>query len=108
MAEAGDRWVAWLAQRALWLLPLCAACAAGDAAPAPQEDTREGHREAATANETHDCNLNTGYAGDEYCLLPPPPDKGFQVHIGPSDYANPEREYLLMPAEEVTTDFPAV
>jgi hypothetical protein len=52
--------------------------------------------------------LNTGYAGDEYCLEPPPPDQGFQVHVGPSDYANPEREYLLLPNEEVTTNFAAV
>src|SRR5687767_5543383 len=37
------------------------------------------------------CSLNTGYPGDDQCILPPPPDKGFQVHIGPSNYANPER-----------------
>jgi hypothetical protein len=51
------------------------------------------------------CNLHTGYAGDDQCILPPPPDKGFQVHVGPSDYANPETAYLLQAGEEKTTDF---
>jgi hypothetical protein len=50
------------------------------------------------------CNLNTGYAGDDQCILPPPPDKGFQVHIGPKDYKNPEALYLLQPGQEVTTE----
>jgi hypothetical protein len=54
------------------------------------------------------CNLNTGYPGDEYCLPPPPPDKGFQVHIGPSDYAHPEPAYLLQPSSEVASYFTTV
>jgi len=37
-----------------------------------------------------ECNLDTGYDGDEYCILPPDPSKGFQMHIGPSNYDNPE------------------
>ncbi|HMI83351.1 MAG TPA: hypothetical protein VK550_04610 [Polyangiaceae bacterium] len=53
------------------------------------------------------CNLNTGYNGDDQCLLPPPPDKGFQVHIGPTDYKNPGAEYLLQPGQEVTNDLAA-
>jgi hypothetical protein len=47
-----------------------------------------------------ECGLKTNYTGDEYCILPPPPDKGFQLHIGPSNYENPEAEYLLQPGEE--------
>ena len=42
-----------------------------------------------------ECGLHTKYAGDEYCILPPPADKGFQLHIGPSDYDNPEPQYML-------------
>jgi hypothetical protein len=57
---------------------------------------------------TNECGLRTRYAGDEYCILPPPPDKGFQLHIGPSDYDNPEAKYLLAPGEESTDDFPAI
>lgn len=55
-----------------------------------------------------ECGLHTGYAGDEYCILPPPPDQGFQLHIGPSDYDNPEAEYVLAPKQEITSDFNAV
>jgi hypothetical protein len=50
------------------------------------------------------CNLNTGYIGDDQCILPPPPDKGFQIHLGPKDYKNPEALYLLQPGQEVTTE----
>jgi hypothetical protein len=47
-----------------------------------------------------ECGLLTQYAGDEYCILPPPADKGFQLHIGPSNYDNPEAQYILQPGEE--------
>jgi hypothetical protein len=50
--------------------------------------------------DTGSCGLNTGWPGDEQCILPPPPELGFQVHIGPSDYNNPEPDYLLQPGEE--------
>lgn len=52
------------------------------------------------------CNLNTGYEGDDKCILPPPADKGYQLHIGPTDYKNPG-VYLMQPGQEETTDFPA-
>jgi hypothetical protein len=55
-----------------------------------------------------ECGLNTKYDGDEYCILPPPPDKGFQLHIGPSNYDNPEPEYLLEPGQEDTSGFSGV
>jgi len=47
-----------------------------------------------------ECGLDTQWAGDEYCINAPPADKGFQLHIGPSDYENPGNEYLLQPGEE--------
>jgi hypothetical protein len=52
-----------------------------------------------------ECALETGYAGDDACILPPPPDKGFQVHVGPADYENPGPECLLGPGEEKTSSF---
>lgn len=55
-----------------------------------------------------ECGLNTGYAGDEYCILPPPPDKGFQLHLGPSDYKNPDPKYIMNPGDEKTDDFRVV
>lgn len=54
-----------------------------------------------------ECGLDTGFPGDEYCILPPPADKGFQVHIGPEDYDNPGI-YVMEPGGESTEDFPAV
>jgi hypothetical protein len=54
-----------------------------------------------------DCGLNTGYEGDDKCIMPPPPDKGYQLHIGPSNYKNPEATYVLQPGQELTTDFQA-
>ena len=54
-----------------------------------------------------ECGLHTKYAGDEYCILPPPPDKGFQLHIGPSNYDNPEPQYILAAHQEITSDFSA-
>jgi hypothetical protein len=51
-------------------------------------------------NAMGECNLHTKWAGDEYCILPPPPDKGFQMHLGPANYDNPEATYLLQPGQE--------
>jgi len=61
--------------------------------------------DAGTPDAGGGCNLNTGYLGDDQCILPPPPDKGFQLHIGPSDYKNPDAAYLLQAGQEATTDF---
>jgi hypothetical protein len=47
-----------------------------------------------------ECGLKTQYPGDEYCINAPPADKGFQLHIGPTNYDNPEAKYLLQPGEE--------
>jgi len=54
-----------------------------------------------------ECGLHTNYAGDEYCIKPPPADKGFQMHIGPTNYDSPEAKYILPAGAELTTDFPA-
>jgi hypothetical protein len=51
-------------------------------------------------NAMNECGLNTGWRGDEFCILPPPADKGFQLHIGPSNYASPESVYILAPGQE--------
>lgn len=52
-----------------------------------------------------ECGIKTKYSGDEYCILPPPADKGFQMHIGPKDYNNVEAKYLLQPGQETTDVF---
>jgi len=45
------------------------------------------------------CGLKSGFAGDEYCLPPPKPDEGIQIHFGPKDYKNPG-EYAMKPGQE--------
>jgi len=55
-----------------------------------------------------ECGLDTGWPGDEYCILPPPPDQGFQLHIGPDDYDNPGAYVLQAGGVDVTSNFPAV
>jgi hypothetical protein len=52
-----------------------------------------------------ECGLHTNYPGDEYCILPPPADKGFQMHIGPTNYDSPEAKYILKAGEETTDTF---
>jgi len=49
-----------------------------------------------------ECGLKTKYIGDNFCIKPPPADKGFQMHIGPSNYDNPEAQYIVQPGEEAT------
>jgi hypothetical protein len=51
-----------------------------------------------------ECNLNTGYAGDEMCILPPDANEGLQLHYGPANYDDPTEveKYLLQPGEEIT------
>jgi hypothetical protein len=53
-----------------------------------------------------ECGLDTQWGGDELCINPPDPDKGFQIHIGPSDYANPDPRYVMQPGTEITEDWP--
>jgi hypothetical protein len=47
-------------------------------------------------------SYKTDYAGDEYCILPPPDDLGTQVHVGPKDYKQPGTFELAPGSEENT------
>jgi hypothetical protein len=42
------------------------------------------------------------WQGDQYCILPPAPDQGFQLHVGPTDYDDPAQiaKYTLKPGGE--------
>ena len=46
--------------------------------------------------------LNSGFDGDEYCLAPPDPALGFQIHVGPSDYSDTAQtdKYMIAPGDE--------
>jgi hypothetical protein len=54
-----------------------------------------------------ECDLDTKWPGDEYCILAPDADKGFQLHIGPSNYDNPEPQYLVNAGDEINEILPA-
>jgi hypothetical protein len=67
----------------------------------------------ATATATampakNECGLKTDYLGDDYCIKAPDPEKGWQLHIGPEDYAKVDPKYILQPGEERTDNFDAV
>jgi hypothetical protein len=47
-----------------------------------------------------DSSYQSGFPGDEFCILPPPPEQGTQVRVGPADYANVSPEFLIQPGEE--------
>jgi hypothetical protein len=57
-------------------------------------------------------DLHSGFDGDEYCLAPPDPGKGLQIHVGPKDYDDPAQteKYMINPGEETNwaevTEFP--
>jgi hypothetical protein len=63
-------------------------------------------------NDPDPCGLKSGWPGDEYCLLPPKPGEGIQIHFGPSDYKNMAelQKYMIHSGEEfdnsVAADIP--
>jgi hypothetical protein len=68
--------------------------------------TTTGGSTSTTGGNANECNLNSGYAGDELCILPPDPSKGFQLHYGPSSYDDAAvQPFLLYPGEEMTDCF---
>jgi hypothetical protein len=48
--------------------------------------------------------LNSGFPGDDRCILPPKPEDGIQLHVGPTDYTDQAQidEFTLLPGEEKT------
>jgi hypothetical protein len=49
-----------------------------------------------------DPTYTSGYAGDDFCILPPPAELGVQIHVGPEDYKNPGT-FALPPGSEENT-----
>lgn len=47
-------------------------------------------------------DIHSGYDGDEYCRAAPKSSVGFQIHVGPTDYSNPEdvAKYIAHPGDE--------
>lgn len=83
--------------------------ASGSAASAESEsggstmgatDGGGGSGDSVTPDEP--CDINTKYDGDELCIQPPGDGEGFQLHIGPDDYDDPDavEPFLMMPGNE--------
>ncbi|MDD9968690.1 MAG: hypothetical protein OXR73_20785 [Myxococcales bacterium] len=53
-------------------------------------------------SDPNPCGIDSGFPGDEFCILPPAEGEGFQIHIGPDDYADPAEiaKYTIEPGEE--------
>jgi hypothetical protein len=68
---------------------------AGDGAAGPQPMTVPSARGMCP-------DLDSGFPGDDACLAPPDPDKGFQIHIGPDDYTDAAQidVFKMEPGEE--------
>jgi hypothetical protein len=66
------------------------------------DDTAIASETVPCSKDPDPCGLKSGYPGDEYCILPPPPDKGIQIHFGPKSYTDTDEvnKYLMKPGEE--------
>lgn len=51
-----------------------------------------------------DPSYSTGYPGDDTCVLPPPPELGLQVHIGPSQ-TEPASAFELGAGDEISNHY---
>jgi hypothetical protein len=49
-----------------------------------------------------DASYDSGYPGDEFCILAPDPMNGTQVYVGPEGYDNPSASFIMKKGEEVT------
>ena len=95
---------------ALAASPLLAACSSeSDSGKEPTGTTQPPPTNTPTPTTTGDdpCGLNSGFPGDEYCILPPAPGEGIQIHAGPASYTDQETvaPWLINPGEENTRCF---
>jgi hypothetical protein len=72
----------------------------GDGGPVYEPGNGDQPRYFPTAQRCPD--LNSGHDGDDFCILPPDPEVGFQLHYGPTNYDDPEEvaNFLIYPGEE--------
>ncbi|MDD9941156.1 MAG: hypothetical protein OXU20_08970 [Myxococcales bacterium] len=47
-----------------------------------------------------DPSYNSGFPGDEWCILPPDPELGTQVKVSPESYDDPAPWFLMSPGQE--------
>jgi hypothetical protein len=48
------------------------------------------------------CNIDSGFPDDNACILPPSPEEGMQIHIGPTDYKDMAQvnKFIIHPGAE--------
>jgi hypothetical protein len=91
---------------ALALTSWVAGCSSSS--PTPTSSTAEvsagpdAGADAGPSTSADGCPVNSGFPGDDKCLPPPPPDKGFQLHYGSTEYASATamKPYVLAPNDE--------
>jgi hypothetical protein len=74
--------------------------ALGAVACGSSDPTANDKNAQAQAKTTNPCGLHTSFPGDENCILPPDDGKGFQIHVGPADYDNPDPQWIVEPGQE--------
>src|SRR5689334_24266741 len=90
--------------RAAWVLPLAVACGGNDDVKGKAEPKGPSDKTAMVPQAEVGrvpCDLSTDYAGDGLCILPPEPGDGMQIHLGPSDYDDPDAVAPFMVAPGV-------
>jgi hypothetical protein len=50
------------------------------------------------------CNIDSGFPSDDACILPPAEGEGLQIHVGPTDYTNPDEinKFIFHPGQEAS------
>jgi hypothetical protein len=81
---------------ALAACSLLAGCGSSD-----DEGTERGDKLPNTPSATDPCGLNSGFDGDELCILPPAAGEGIQIHAGPASYDEATvAPWVIGPGEE--------
>jgi hypothetical protein len=91
----------------------CGSDATGPGAPDKNNEDPEDPDKVVVKPEG--CGLSTMWEGDSQCLVPPDPEKGMQLHMGPQDYDDPDEInalgpdgkpiWLMMPGDERTQNY---
>jgi hypothetical protein len=88
-----------------------AAKAATSDTKAVQQKDQASDKKEAELDHTQDlrghCKLSTDYSDDHACIPAPKPSEGIQIHIGPSNYDDPDEvaKYVMHPGEESSQCF---
>jgi hypothetical protein len=65
------------------------------------EKANQGVTAATDAGPKSACDsLHTQFAGDDKCIPAPDPEVGMQLHVGPTDYDNPDEAWIVEPGHE--------